>query len=74
MAWRDWDWHTHTVVYRMSGQPGPAIEHKNSLLKTFFSILCTETNLSQTLQTDCKCHDRLLSTRVFAFIYLFIFT
>ena len=26
--WRVWDWHVHTEVYGMTGQRGPAIEHR----------------------------------------------
>ena len=30
-----WDWHTHSIVYRMDGQQGPAVEHK-----VLYSIFC----------------------------------
>ena len=35
----NWDWHIHTEVYRMIGQQGPAVQHRE-LYPVFCDNLC----------------------------------
>ena len=31
----DWDWHTHTTIYKLDNQQGPTVEHRE-----LYSIFC----------------------------------
>ena len=48
-----WDWHLHTVVYGMTGQQGPAVQHREHY-PIFCDNLCGDICITESLNCTAE--------------------